>query len=47
MVDWLEDDLKNSNNTDWKIIFFHHPPWFSGKKHGEHIKVNKNFGFYF
>ena len=32
-VDWLEDQL-SKNNTDWKICFFHHPPYSSGKAHG-------------
>lgn len=32
-VDWLEDAL-SKNNTDWKICFFHHPPYSSGKAHG-------------
>lgn len=32
-VDWLEDEL-SKNNTEWKICFFHHPPYSSGTKHG-------------
>jgi len=32
-VDWLEDELSRSN-AEWKICFFHHPPYSSGVKHG-------------
>jgi hypothetical protein len=32
-VDWLESEL-SKNNTEWKICFFHHPPYSSGKAHG-------------
>jgi predicted MPP superfamily phosphohydrolase len=30
---WLEDQLARDTN-DWKICFFHHPPYSSGSKHG-------------
>ena len=32
-VDWLEDELAKSK-SEWKICFFHHPPYSSGKAHG-------------
>jgi hypothetical protein len=32
-VDWLEAEL-SKNNSEWKICFFHHPPYSSGKAHG-------------
>lgn len=32
-VEWLEDAL-SKNNAEWKICFFHHPPYSSGKAHG-------------
>ncbi|MEK6323770.1 MAG: metallophosphoesterase [Acidobacteriota bacterium] len=32
-VDWLEDEL-SKNTSEWKICFFHHPPYSSGKAHG-------------
>ena len=32
-VKWLEDEL-SKDNSEWKIAFFHHPPYSSGKKHG-------------
>ncbi len=30
---WLEDEL-TKDTSDWKICFFHHPPYSSGSKHG-------------
>src|SRR5215212_4164107 len=30
---WLEDKLAQ-DTSDWKIAFFHHPPYSSGGKHG-------------
>ncbi len=32
-IKWLEDDL-SKNNSEWKICFFHHPLYSSGKAHG-------------
>jgi hypothetical protein len=32
-VKWLEDEL-SKDDSEWKICFFHHPPYSSGKKHG-------------
>jgi hypothetical protein len=32
-LDWLEKELAASG-SDWKIPFFHHPVYSSGKKHG-------------
>lgn len=32
-VAWLEKELKDSNE-DWKIPYFHHPPYSSGDRHG-------------
>jgi predicted MPP superfamily phosphohydrolase len=32
-VKWLEDEL-TKDTSDWKICFFHHPPYSSAKKHG-------------
>lgn len=28
---WLENDLKQYNDTIWKIVFFHQPPYSSGE----------------
>jgi 3',5'-cyclic AMP phosphodiesterase CpdA len=30
---WLEEKLA-SDKSEWKVVFFHHPPYSSGKKHG-------------
>jgi 3',5'-cyclic AMP phosphodiesterase CpdA len=30
---WLEDEL-GKDTSEWKICFFHHPPYSSGGKHG-------------
>ena len=32
-VKWIEDEL-SKDSAEWKICFFHHPPYSSGKKHG-------------
>lgn len=32
-VKWLEDELA-ADTSEWKICFFHHPPYSSAKKHG-------------
>jgi hypothetical protein len=32
-VKWLEDELAK-DKSEWKICFFHHPPYSSGKQHG-------------
>jgi len=32
-VKWLQDELAK-DTSDWKICFFHHPPYSSAKKHG-------------
>jgi len=32
-LDWLEKELAASG-SDWKICFFHHPPYSSGAQHG-------------
>ncbi len=32
-VQWLEDELAK-DTSDWKICFFHHPPYSSAKTHG-------------
>ncbi|HVF68466.1 MAG TPA: metallophosphoesterase [Pyrinomonadaceae bacterium] len=32
-LDWLEGKLKG-DTSEWKVAFFHHPPYSSGGKHG-------------
>jgi len=37
-VEWLEDKLK-TDTSEWKIAYFHHPPYSSGGKHGSDTKL--------
>lgn len=37
---WLEDELAK-DNSEWKIAFFHHPPYSSGGKHGSETSVRE------
>jgi predicted phosphodiesterase len=36
-VQWLQKELEGSRE-DWKIPFFHHPPYSSGGRHGSHVR---------
>jgi 3',5'-cyclic AMP phosphodiesterase CpdA len=31
---WLEKELQNARDKDWKICYFHHPLYSSARKHG-------------
>lgn len=37
---WLEDELAK-DASEWKIAFFHHPPYSSGKAHGSDSAVRE------
>ena len=37
---WLEDQLAK-DTSEWKICFFHHPPYSSGGKHGSDKELRK------
>jgi len=37
-VAWFEQELKDSN-SDWKIPYFHHPPYSSGERHGSDPQI--------
>ena len=36
-VGWLQKELEGSRE-DWKIPYFHHPPYSSGGRHGSHVR---------
>jgi len=37
-IAWLEDELKGARE-DWKIVFFHHPLYSSGERHGSDTQL--------
>jgi len=37
-LDWLESELKQSS-SEWKIAFFHHPLYSSGRTHGSSVDL--------
>jgi hypothetical protein len=39
-VEWLKKELENSTE-DWKIAYFHHPPYSSGGRHGSDVKLRQ------
>jgi predicted phosphodiesterase len=39
-ITWLENELAK-DNAKWKIAFFHHPPYSSGKRHGSEEKIRE------
>jgi 3',5'-cyclic AMP phosphodiesterase CpdA len=39
-VAWLEKELQNSQ-SDWKIAYFHHPPYSSGDRHGSDQRLRE------
>ena len=38
-LEWLENELRGAGDKDWKICFFHHPLYSSGKTHGSSIEL--------
>jgi predicted MPP superfamily phosphohydrolase len=36
--EWIERELKSSND-DWKIVYFHHPLYSSGRRHGSELDL--------
>jgi 3',5'-cyclic AMP phosphodiesterase CpdA len=38
---WLENELKNASDKDWKVCYFHHPLFSSGKTHGSSTDLRK------
>jgi predicted phosphodiesterase len=39
-VKWLESELAK-DTSDWKVCFFHHPPYSSAKKHGSDAQLRE------
>jgi predicted MPP superfamily phosphohydrolase len=39
-IAWFENELKGSNE-DWKIAFFHHPLYSSGRYHGSNVRLRR------
>ena len=39
-IEWLTEQLAK-DTTKWKIAFFHHPPYSSGKRHGSDEKIRE------
>lgn len=39
-IEWLEAQLAK-DESKWKIAFFHHPPYSSGKRHGSDEKIRE------
>lgn len=37
-LDWFEKELKSSG-SEWKIVFFHHPIYSSGLRHGSNLEL--------
>jgi 3',5'-cyclic AMP phosphodiesterase CpdA len=38
---WLTQQLQDAGNGDWKICYFHHPLYSSGKFHGPSLDLRK------
>lgn len=39
-IAWVEKALQGSNE-DWKIAYFHHPPYSSGDRHGSDVRLRE------
>jgi predicted MPP superfamily phosphohydrolase len=39
-IAWFEKELKESN-SEWKIPYFHHPPYSSGDRHGSDTRLRE------
>jgi hypothetical protein len=43
-VAWLTNDLQQSQDSPWRIVFFHRPPYNSGIEHGSDLTIRQTFG---
>lgn len=39
-IAWLKDELRKDTNP-WRVAFFHHPPFSSGRRHGSDPKAQR------
>ena len=39
-LEWLEKELAGSS-SEWKIAFFHHPPYSTGGRHGSDVRIRE------
>ncbi len=39
-IKWLEKEL-SASNSDWKTVFFHHPLYSSGDRHGSDLRLRE------
>jgi hypothetical protein len=39
-IKWMEEQFAK-DTSEWKICFFHHPPYSSGGKHGSEVELRK------
>jgi hypothetical protein len=39
-IDWIQKELEGSRE-DWKIPYFHHPPYSSGSRHGSNARLRE------
>jgi hypothetical protein len=40
-IEWVANELKNAQET-WKIVFFHHPLYSSGGRHGSDLRLRES-----
>jgi 3',5'-cyclic AMP phosphodiesterase CpdA len=40
-IGWLEARLREAGSADWKVCYFHHPLYSSGKRHGSDERLRK------
>ena len=41
-IDWLEATLRDSKSS-WKMVYLHHPPYSSGRRHGSDSRLRAQF----
>jgi 3',5'-cyclic AMP phosphodiesterase CpdA len=41
-LQWLENELKKPAGNDWRVCYFHHPLYSSGKTHGSSLELRSS-----